>query len=491
MTSAVKVGGERLYQQGASRRDRGDARSARSKSLRAQLLEREGRRAPAIEIECSSGTYVRTLIETLGDAYCESLRRIAVGPLRVEDAGTELAPIDALSFLPELRLDAEQAEAVRMEGRSSRLRPGEATGPAQLRGRPARRRAARGGPAATRGRAGVSIKVTTLADAEPRDRAGRDRDLRRRPPRPPGGDRRRRHGAHLRSASARGPAPGRSAEADHAVRGQARRDRRHRRAGAGRDPLRPRLLRDPGRAASSKTCCSSALGAEAGLGRARTSASAPRPRATPRCCAARPEFETRVVPLVEVDGETVSSTRIRALVAAGDIEAARSLPGRPVHGRGHGRRGRPARPRARLPDRQPGSRRPPGHRPGTASTRRSRTAIPAAVNIGVRPTFETGRGVLIESYLIDHDVDLYGQVLRVAFVARLRGERRFERRGADRADELDVEGARGSVLASSGLRPRGPTLTLRRLRRLKHLRRTLCRRRQTPQCHSPRTRKPS
>ena len=50
---------------------------------------------------------------------------------------------------------------------------------------------------------------------------------------------------------------------------------------------------------------------------------------------------------------------------------------------------------------------------------------PAAVNVGVRPTFETGRGLLIEAYLIDYDGDLYGQTLRVAFIGRLRGERRF------------------------------------------------------------------
>ena len=50
---------------------------------------------------------------------------------------------------------------------------------------------------------------------------------------------------------------------------------------------------------------------------------------------------------------------------------------------------------------------------------------PAAVNVGIRPTFDTGRGLLIESFLIDFDGDLYGQNLRVAFVNRLRGERRF------------------------------------------------------------------
>ena len=43
----------------------------------------------------------------------------------------------------------------------------------------------------------------------------------------------------------------------------------------------------------------------------------------------------------------------------------------------------------------------------------------------MRPTFESGRGVLIETYLIDRDEDLYGRTLRVAFVERLRGEKRF------------------------------------------------------------------
>jgi riboflavin kinase/FMN adenylyltransferase len=68
---------------------------------------------------------------------------------------------------------------------------------------------------------------------------------------------------------------------------------------------------------------------------------------------------------------------------------------------------------------------------------------PAAVNIGVRPTFDTGRGVLIETHVIDQDVELYGRMLRIAFIARLRGEKRFAS-----ADELvaqmhlDVEEAR-------------------------------------------------
>ncbi len=50
----------------------------------------------------------------------------------------------------------------------------------------------------------------------------------------------------------------------------------------------------------------------------------------------------------------------------------------------------------------------------------------AAVNVGVRPTFGTGRGVLVEAYLLDRDGDLYGQMLTIEFLARLRGERRFD-----------------------------------------------------------------
>ena len=49
----------------------------------------------------------------------------------------------------------------------------------------------------------------------------------------------------------------------------------------------------------------------------------------------------------------------------------------------------------------------------------------AAVNIGVRPTFQTGRGELIEAYLLDFAGDIYGSQLSLSFLARLRGERRF------------------------------------------------------------------
>ena len=111
MTSAVKVGGERLYKR-AHRGEEFDTPEREVVVYRADLLDRGGDRA-TYEVECSAGTYVRTLVESLGDAYCESLRRTAVGPLRVEDAGMELSPAAALSFMPERQLDDAEAAKVR------------------------------------------------------------------------------------------------------------------------------------------------------------------------------------------------------------------------------------------------------------------------------------------------------------------------------------------------------------------------------------------
>ena len=150
-----------------------------------------------------------------------------------------------------------------------------------------------------------------------------------------------------------------------------------------------------------------------------------RAKGDPEMLRSRAEFETDVVPLVEVDGETVSSTRIRALVAAGDVEGAMRCLGAPFLLEGTvvegDKRGRTLGfPTANVvPDEEYAY---PGHGVYAAFA----NGVPAAVNVGVRPTFETGRGVLIESYLIDHDADLYGQTLRIAFIARLRGEKRFE-----------------------------------------------------------------
>ncbi len=111
MTSAVKVGGERLYRK-AHRGESVETPEREVEVYRAELLDSGPERA-SFEIECSAGTYVRSLVETLGDAYCESLRRTAIGALRVEDAGAELSPDLALAHLPERPLSAEEAEMVR------------------------------------------------------------------------------------------------------------------------------------------------------------------------------------------------------------------------------------------------------------------------------------------------------------------------------------------------------------------------------------------
>jgi riboflavin kinase/FMN adenylyltransferase len=135
-------------------------------------------------------------------------------------------------------------------------------------------------------------------------------------------------------------------------------------------------------------------------------------------------FETTVVPLVEVDGEIVSSSRIRALILAGEVEAAGRLLGAPFQLRGEvvkgDQRGRDLGfPTANLvPDEALVC---PGHAIYAARA----NGDCAAVSVGVRPTFGTGRAVLIEAYLLDKTVDLYGQTLRIEFLARLRGERRF------------------------------------------------------------------
>jgi riboflavin kinase / FMN adenylyltransferase len=166
------------------------------------------------------------------------------------------------------------------------------------------------------------------------------------------------------------------------------------------------------------------------------------------------ELETRVVPLVEVHGETVSSSHIRGLVAAGEVAEAAEFLGGPFLFEGEvvpgDRRGRDlGYPTANIvPDDHLAV---PGHGVYAAWAH----GRPAAVNVGVRPTFETGRGLLVEAYLLDFDGDLYGETLRIAFTERLRGEKRFES-----ADDLvaqmgrDVEQAREIASATVARRCR-------------------------------------
>jgi tRNA pseudouridine55 synthase len=96
MTSAVRVGGERLYKK-AHRGEVVETPLRDVEVYRAQLLGADDGFAH-YEIECSAGTYVRTLVETLGDAYCSDLRRTAIGPFQVADAGREL-PLERVAEL--------------------------------------------------------------------------------------------------------------------------------------------------------------------------------------------------------------------------------------------------------------------------------------------------------------------------------------------------------------------------------------------------------
>ncbi len=148
-------------------------------------------------------------------------------------------------------------------------------------------------------------------------------------------------------------------------------------------------------------------------------------RGTPGFLASYGEFSTRVVPLVGVAEETVSSSQIRGLVAAGEVDKAAQFLGGPyliegevVHGDKRGRE--LGMPTANIvPD-------PLLVAPGHGVYAGWAHGYTAAVNVGVRPTFETGRGLLVEAYLIDFEGDLYGERLRVALVERMRGEQRFE-----------------------------------------------------------------
>src|SRR4051812_27732069 len=107
--SAVRVHGMRAYE----RARLGETVEVPERDVtvyRFEQLWREGDRAGFL-IECSSGTYVRSLIADLGDAYCEELRRTRAGPFDIADAApARVLPLErALSFLPVVALDPDAA----------------------------------------------------------------------------------------------------------------------------------------------------------------------------------------------------------------------------------------------------------------------------------------------------------------------------------------------------------------------------------------------
>lgn len=150
---------------------------------------------------------------------------------------------------------------------------------------------------------------------------------------------------------------------------------------------------------------------------------------TPELLARDSRFDTTVVPVLTLDGDAVSSTRIRRLVAAGDVAAATRLLGSPYALSGTvvlgEQRGRTLGfPTANLLP-------PPGRILPAHGVYACRATVgddlvrAAAVSIGVRPQFDTKLGVLVEAYLLDFDGSLYDQQLELEFLDRLRGEQRF------------------------------------------------------------------
>jgi riboflavin kinase/FMN adenylyltransferase len=151
----------------------------------------------------------------------------------------------------------------------------------------------------------------------------------------------------------------------------------------------------------------------------------------PDLLAADPRFETRVVDLVEVDGEVVSSSHIRALVLAGEVDVAARLLGAPFRMRGTvvpgDQRGRElGYPTANVAI---GTAAAPadGVYAGWLTVLEDGSRHPAAISVGTNPTFEGERLRRVEAHVLDRDdLDLYDREVEVAFTARIRGMERFD-----------------------------------------------------------------
>lgn len=141
-------------------------------------------------------------------------------------------------------------------------------------------------------------------------------------------------------------------------------------------------------------------------------------------------YDVEAVSLDAAGGSAISATRIRGLVAAGDVAGAAALLGRPheLEGtvvRGDGRGRTIGYPTANLHVDAQLAVPAVGIYAGTWTLPEG-GVVPAAISVGRRPTFVANGDVLVEAYLCDFDGDLYGQRGRLGFVARLRDEVRFE-----------------------------------------------------------------
>jgi riboflavin kinase/FMN adenylyltransferase len=165
-------------------------------------------------------------------------------------------------------------------------------------------------------------------------------------------------------------------------------------------------------------------------------------------------FQVHAVPPVTLDGQIVSSTRIRQFIQAGDMLKASQFLGRSyaiegevIHGSQRGRT--LGWPTANLE--APSERVLPPDGIYAATTQRQDRRLESVAYIGTRPTFGPGDRV-IEVYLLDRDTDLYGERIAVQFVERLRGDATFDSPEALSAQiEEDVRQARSALRRASQL----------------------------------------
>jgi riboflavin kinase/FMN adenylyltransferase len=161
----------------------------------------------------------------------------------------------------------------------------------------------------------------------------------------------------------------------------------------------------------------------------------------------------QIAPLVEVEGEPVSSTRIRQAVMSGDMEGATALmgrypmvPGTVVHGSKRGRE--MGYPTANLATTAYQALPPDGVYASWCTRHATGEVLPSVTSIGTRPTFEDDAR-LVEVHILDYDADMYGEVLTAHFVKYLRGQLKFEgtdplivQMGKDTDDAREVLGKR-------------------------------------------------
>lgn len=163
-------------------------------------------------------------------------------------------------------------------------------------------------------------------------------------------------------------------------------------------------------------------------------------------------FVADEVPEVQLRGQRISSSRIRTLLDEGRVNLARRMLGRPygVEGviiRGNRRGHTIGFPTANL---KPHNRVIPRYGVYATATLVDGVWRKSITNIGVRPTFENDADPSIETYLFDFDADLYGDVLRVRFLHRIRDERKF-----NGIDELKAQIGKDSARALNYFRHEG------------------------------------